>query len=192
MDPMERLVSAVETPRPRTRRRLATFTGHGYTKGAGSAKCALWVALGQPLQSLALCPPSLRVRLLRAFGAEIGPGVLIRHDVRIHWPWKLSVGSNSWIGVGAHLLNLEPIRIGDDVCISQEALLCTGSHRADDPAFEFDNAPITVRDGAWVATRATVLRGVTIGTDCVVGSTALVTEDVADGTTVLAPRAEQR
>ena len=50
--------------------------------------------------------------------------------------------------------------------------------------FEFDNAPIAIGDGSWIATRATVLRGVTIGTDSVVGATTLVVKDVPSGQTV--------
>ena len=46
---------------------------------------------------------------------------------------------------------------------------------------EYDNAPITLADGCWVAARATVLRGVTVGAGAVVGATALVHRDVAPG-----------
>lgn len=173
------------------RHRLATFSGAGYDKGRPLPVCAAWV-LVEPLLRSVVVPARLRVKVLRAFGATIGDGVLIRHDVRIHWPWKLTVGDSCWIGVGSWLLDLEPITIGDDVCISQGVLLCTGSHQADDPAFEFDNAPIRIEDGAWVAARATVLRGVTIGERAVVGATALVTRDVPADTRVLAPRAEAR
>jgi putative colanic acid biosynthesis acetyltransferase WcaF len=67
--------------------------------------------------------------------------------------------------------------------------LCTGSHDRHSSTFEFDNAPIRVQHGAWIATRATVLRGVEIGEDAVVGATALVTSDVPSGAVVLAPRA---
>lgn len=173
------------------RRRLGSFTGAGYDKGRNSLTCAAWALVAEPLQRSVLCPPAARTRILRAFGARIGEGTLIRHGVRIHWPWKLTVGDDTWIGVGAWLLNLEPIEIGSDVCISQQAMLCTGSHRADDPAFEFDNAPVRVADGAWVALRATVLRGVTVGEGSVVGATALVTRDVPAGARVLAPAATQ-
>ena len=175
----------------RNSRRLATFTGVGYDKGRGTLVCAAWALVVEPLQRSVLCPPSVRTHILRAFGASLGTGALIRHGVRIHWPWKLTVGEDSWIGVGAWLLNLEPIDIGSDVCISQEAMLCTGSHRADDPAFEFDNAPIRIADGAWIALRATVLRGVTVGEGAVVGATALVTRDVPAGRRVLAPAATE-
>ena len=71
-------------------------------------------------------------------------------------------------------------------------MLCPGSHRADDPRFEVDLGPIVVGSGSWIAARATVLRGVTIGRDAVVGATALVTRDVPDGARILAPRAEER
>ena len=170
------------------RRRLAAFSGAGYDKGRPLSICALWALVVEPLQRSVWCPPRARAAILRLFGARIADAVLIRHDVRIHWPWKLSIGANSWVGSGARLLNLEEISIGSNVCISQEAFLCTGSHRADDPAFEFDNAPIRVEDGAWIAARATVLRGVAIGEGALVGATALVTKDVPAGTRVLAPR----
>ncbi|MEL4357776.1 MULTISPECIES: DapH/DapD/GlmU-related protein [unclassified Luteococcus] len=177
---------------PGHRRRLAQFTGMGYDKGRPAAVCAAWALVAEPLTRSVLMPPTVRASVLRAFGARIGQNVNIRNGVRIHWPWKLSVGDNSWIGVGSYLLNLEPITIGSDVCVSQQAFLCTGSHDAKDVAFEFDNAPITVEDGAWVAARATVLRGVTVGRDAVVGATALVVKDVPAGARVLAPRSEAR
>ncbi|WP_257021895.1 hypothetical protein [Leifsonia sp. AK011] len=58
--------------------------------------------------------------------------------------------------------------------------------------FEFDNAPIVVEDGAWIAARATILRGVTIGAGAVVGATALVVKSVPAGAKVLAPPASVR
>jgi putative colanic acid biosynthesis acetyltransferase WcaF len=123
-------------------------------------------------------PAKARVAILRAFGANIGDGVLIRHRVRIHWPWKLSVGSNSWVGEGAWLLNLERITVGKDSCISQEAFICTGSHDRRSATFEFDNAPIVIGDGVWIAARAVVLRGVTVEDGAVVGAGTVVSRSV--------------
>jgi putative colanic acid biosynthesis acetyltransferase WcaF len=138
------------------------------------------------------CPARLRVTILRAFGATIGEDVLVRHRVRIHWPWKLEIGDASWIGEGAWLLNLEPIYIGSNVCISQEALLCTGSHDRRSATFEFDNGPITISNEAWVATRATILRGVTVGERAVIGANSVVHRDVASDQVRLAPKGEGR
>jgi putative colanic acid biosynthesis acetyltransferase WcaF len=159
-------------------RRLADFTGAGYDKGRPIFVQALWFACLNLVFHAWWCPSRLRVSLLRAFGARVGNGVLIRHRVRVLWPWKLDIGDDVWVGEGAWLLNLEPITIGNNVCISQEAFLCTGSHDRRSETFEYDNAPIRIEDSAWIGARATVLRGVTVGSGATIPACALVTRDV--------------
>ena len=149
--------------------------GVGYDKGRSVAWQAAWFAVMNLVFIKWWLPPSLRPAILRAFGARVGERVLIRHRVRVQWPWKLSIGDDCWIGEGAWLLNLEPITIEHDVCISQDALLCTGSHKHRDPAFEFDNAPIVIKTGAWVAAKATVLRGCTVAHNEVVAANTVRT-----------------
>jgi putative colanic acid biosynthesis acetyltransferase WcaF len=167
------------------RRRLGGFTGAGYDKGRSLAWQAAWFATQHLIFAKWWFPARLRPRVLRAFGATIGRDVLIRHGVRVHWPWKLTIGNDCWIGEDASLLNLEPITIGSDVCISQGAFLCTGSHDRRSPTFEFDNGPITIGDGAWVAARAIVLRGTTMYEGTIVGAGAVVARDVERGEAVL-------
>lgn len=169
-----------------TPRNLAGFTGAGYDKGRPKIIQALWILVSTLVCDRIWCPPQLRVAILRTFGASIGNNVLIRHGVRIHWPWKLTIADNVWIGVDAWLLNLEKITIGSDVCISQGAFLCTGSHDQNSPTFEFDNAEIVIADGVWIAARATVLRGVNVGANAVVGAMALVHKDVPENARVFA------
>ena len=164
---------------PEPTRDLSGFTGAGYDVGRGKLWQVAWLTVSSMVFMRWWMPASLRVALLRLFGAHVGANVLVRHRVRIHWPWKLVIGQNSWIGEGAWLLNLEPISIGANVCVSQDALLCTGSHDRRSPTFEFDNAPITVADGAWIAARAVVLRGCTVGEGATVAAGAVVRHDVA-------------
>jgi putative colanic acid biosynthesis acetyltransferase WcaF len=198
IDPTSPAASAPRVQDPATaaesrlaRRNLAGFVGSGYDRGRSPAWQVGWLLASGLVVTRWWCPPVVRAAILRRFGATIGEKVLIRHRVRIHWPWKLTVGDHSWIGEDTWILNLEPVAIGSDVCISQGVLLCTGSHDRTSPTFEFDNAPIVVEDGAWIAARATVLRGCRIGHDSVVGATALVTGDVAPGSFLRAPRAER-
>jgi putative colanic acid biosynthesis acetyltransferase WcaF len=162
-------------------RSLKAFTGEHYDKGRPLVWQAAWFACMNLAFTKWWCPARTRVALLRAFGATIGEGVLIRHRVRVLWPWKLTVGDDCWIGEGVWLLNLEPILLGHDVCLSQEAFLCTGSHDRFSPSFEYDNAPITVNDSAWVGARAMILRGVTVGERAVIGAGAHITRDVQAG-----------
>ena len=158
------------------------------TRAAGFAAQALWVAVSTLVFTQVWCPNRLRCAILRWFGAEIGKGVLIKHRVTVQWPWKLSIGDNSWIGTGTELYNIDDIVIGSDVCISQHVYLCTGSHDRRSPTFEFDNGPIVIENGAWLCARTTVLRGVTIGANSVVGATSLVSRDVPPDSIVRPPQ----
>jgi putative colanic acid biosynthesis acetyltransferase WcaF len=159
-------------------RRLAGFTGRGYDKGRPVLVQALWFAVMNIAFVKWWFPPNLRPPLLRLFGARIGEEVLIRHRVRVLWPWKLSIGSNAWIGEDTWLLNLEPISIGHDVCLSQGAFLCTGQHDRFSLTFEYDNQPIIVESHAWIGAQALILRGVRIGRGVNVAARACVSRDV--------------
>ncbi|MEP6463250.1 MAG: DapH/DapD/GlmU-related protein [Frankiaceae bacterium] len=160
------------------RRRLRGFTGVGYDKGRGVLWQALWFATQNILFGAWWCPLRLRPVLLRAFGASVGERAFIRHRVRVLWPWKLTVGDDCWIGEDAWLLNLEPIVLGNDVCLSQGAFLCTGSHDRRSPTFEYDNGRIVIGDGVWVSARAVVLRGVTVEAAAVIPAGDVVRRDV--------------
>jgi putative colanic acid biosynthesis acetyltransferase WcaF len=165
---------------------LAGFRGVGYDKGRPRLTQLLWLIVSRTIVMKWWCPSPVRVQILRVFGAQIGEGTRIRADVKIHWPWKLKVGAGSWIGEEAWILNLEPVAIGSNSCISQGVFICTGSHDRRSPTFEFDNAPITIGDSVWIATRATILRGVHIADGATVGAAALVTRHVTTNGTILA------
>ena len=120
---------------------------------------------------------SLRVRILRLFGAEIGEGVIFRPRARVKFPWKLHIGDRSWIGEGVWIHNQDQVYIGHDVSISQETMITTGSH-----AHRTDMAlimrPVTIEDGVWITSRCMILGGVTIGRSALVGPMTVVKSDV--------------
>lgn len=104
----------------------------------------------------------LRVRVLRAFGAEIARGVVFRPRTRVRFPWKLHIGADSWIGEGVWFHNQDHIYIGHDVVISQETFLTTGSH-AHRRDMALITRPICIDDGAWITSRCVVLGGTRFG-----------------------------
>ncbi|TDL46445.1 acetyltransferase [Microbacterium oleivorans] len=123
----------------------------------------------------------VRVRVLRAFGAEIGAGVVFRPRTRVKFPWKLHIGDRSWIGEGVWFHNQDHIYIGHDVVISQETFLTTGSHRhRGDMALV--TRPIIIEDGAWITTRCLVLGGITIGRSALIKPLSRVERDVTPNT----------
>jgi len=152
-----------------SRQRLDQFHD-SYDKGRGMIVQAAWFASSNLLFRRWWFPARVRPHLLRMFGAQVGNCVLIRHDVRIHWPWKLQLGDSVWIGEGAWLLNLAPIVIGDNVCISQESVICTGGHDPRDEAFSFANSEILIESGAWLGLRSMVKPGSHIGRDACIAA----------------------
>lgn len=165
-------------------RSLGGFQGTGYDKGRPRLVQAIWFAVQNVLFYRWWLPAAWRPPLLRLFGADVGPNVLIRHRVRVLWPWKLAIGANTWIGEDAWILNLEPVRIGHDVCVSQGVFLCTGSHDMSSPTFEYDNGPILIEDEAWLCAQAIILRGVTVGKGAVVAARCKVSSNVPAGSLV--------
>ncbi|HEY4062609.1 MAG TPA: WcaF family extracellular polysaccharide biosynthesis acetyltransferase [Puia sp.] len=104
---------------------------------------------------------SVKVALLRLFGAKIGEGVVIKPAVNIKFPWKLRIGDHSWIGEEVWIDNLSDLTIGRSVTLSQGCLLLTGNHDYGKETFDFMTAPIVLEDGAWICARSIVLGGVT-------------------------------
>ena len=139
----------------------------------------LWFCLGAPLLSARWLPGSAwRVALLRAFGSRIGSGCRLKPGLRVKFPWRLCVGHACWLAEDAWLDNLASITIGDRVCLSQGAYLCTGNHDFRSPGFELRLGPITIAADAWIAARAVLAPGTQIGPGAVVALAAVVSGTV--------------
>nr|WP_240722598.1 acetyltransferase [Kocuria rosea] len=120
---------------------------------------------------------SVRGRVLRAFGASIGEGVIIRPRTRIKFPWKLSVGDRSWIGEGVWIHNQDRVTIGHDAVVSQDTFITTGSH-AHRRDMALVTRPVVIEAGVWVTSRCVVTGGVTIGRSALVQPLTRVDRDV--------------
>ena len=130
-----------------------------------------WHVVGAlAFQSALVLPSCCKAALLRAFGATVGRGLVIKPRVTIKYPWFLRLGDHVWLGEGVWIDNHVTVTIGSNVCISQGAYLFTGNHDWNDPLFRFFCRPITVEDGVWVAARAIVCPGSVLARMSVVGA----------------------
>jgi putative colanic acid biosynthesis acetyltransferase WcaF len=177
--------SAESRPREGAWVDLSRFANPDYDPGRGSLVRALWYYTSLIIFESGWLPLSgLKRRILRLFGARIGQGVVIKPHVRIKYPWRLAIGDHCWIGQSAWIDNIDDVRIGSHVCVSQYVYLCTGSHDAQRVAFDLIHKPIVVEDGAWLAARCTILPGVTVGANAIVAGGSVVTRDVEPATIV--------
>jgi putative colanic acid biosynthesis acetyltransferase WcaF len=158
---------------------LSRFTTGGFDRGAGALKESLWLVVSLIL--FRACPfklSALKCRVLRLFGGRVGRGVVIKPAVKITFPWKLELGDHVWLGEECWLLNLAPITIENNACISQRAFLCTGNHDFKSPAFDLITKPIRVEQGVWIAANAFVGPGVTVGTHAVLTAGSVASKDL--------------
>jgi putative colanic acid biosynthesis acetyltransferase WcaF len=112
------------------------------------------------LNSYLPVPMAIKIALLRLFGATIGNRVVIKPAVNIKYPWLLHVGNEVWIGEQVWIDNLSEVTIGDNVCLSQGAMLLTGNHDYSKPTFDLTTRPISLADGVWIGAKAIVCAGV--------------------------------
>ena len=155
---------------------LSKFQNPDFERGASALKEALWWVV----RSLFFAPwfpvpSSLKVSILRAFGAKIGENVVIRSRVNITFPWRFECGDSVWIGDEVLILSLAPVTIASNVCISQRAFICTGSHDFSKESFDLITAPIVIEEGSWICAQAFIAPGVTVGAGSMVKAGQVMT-----------------
>lgn len=102
----------------------------------------------------------------------------ICRNVDLRSPYRICIGKNTTINKRCVLDGRGGLIIGNNVDIAQESNIWTEQHDYNSPTYNSVSAPVVIEDYVWVASRATILPGVTIGKGAVVASGAVVTKDV--------------
>lgn len=123
-------------------------------------------------------PSTLKVALLRFFGADVGCGVKLRRQIHIQYPWKLRLGSHVWIGDGCRLLNFAEVVIGDNTALAHEVFLAAAGHDVESSSLAYRHAPITIDEGCWITSRVFVGPGVHICAGTIVLPNAAVVSNL--------------
>jgi maltose O-acetyltransferase len=123
-------------------------------------------------------PLPWRRRELRAFGAVYGSRLWIGRHLFIRWPGRMTFGERLSFGQYTQLYTYAPITIGDDFTSASNLTINTGTH--DSLTLVPCAEPVRIGSRVWCGAHVTILSGVTIGSDVVVGAGSLVTGDLPD------------
>lgn len=96
---------------------------------------------------------------------------------------RIEIGNRVFLNAGVVILAFDRIVLADDVGLASEVFV-SDSDNHPLGAGVTRTEPVTIGPGAWIATRASLLRGVTIGARAVVATGAVVVDDVPDDTLV--------
>nr|WP_225423638.1 sugar O-acetyltransferase [Agrilactobacillus yilanensis] len=119
-------------------------------------------------------------------------GYPIPEDTEINAPLYSDFGQHLFIGAGVFInrnctfVDLGGIYLADGVLIGPNVSLISVNHVAAKDAHRRDILPkaIHIEKNAWIGANATVLPGVTVGENAIVGAGSVVTKDVAANTVV--------
>jgi|SRR5919199_1789593 maltose O-acetyltransferase len=127
----------------------------------------------------------IRMSYLKSYLAEVGAGTSVQMGCGFLNGRKVHLGDRNVINFGCLFDGRHyQIRTGRDVSIGSEASILTLGHDPQSPEFSDKGGDVIIGDRVWIAYRAIILPGVTIGEGAVVGAGSVVTKDVEPYTIV--------
>jgi len=125
--------------------------------------------------------PSRRVRrfLLKRSLAECSDSCFVGLGVKLYDPWSIQISDRSVVNPGCIIdARGGGVYIGHDTDIGAETHIWTLEHDPNDPNHGTRGGGVVIENHVWIATRATILPGVTIGRGAVVACGSVVTKNV--------------
>ncbi len=158
---------------------LQGFDNSSYYNPGPLVRRVLWFFVGRIFVNTYLpIPSAFKCFILRAFGANIGNGVVIKPKVNIKYPWFLEISDYTWIGEKVWIDNFVMVKIGSNCCLSQECMLLTGNHDYKSSGFELMPGGITIEEGAWVGAKSVVTPGRRIDSHGILTVGSILTKDI--------------
>lgn len=131
--------------------------------------------------------PSLeaeQVKLIQPLFGKTGKQLCITAPFWCDYGFNIEVGENFYTNHNCVILDGAKVTFGDNVFIAPNCVFSTAGHPLDtqqrNQGLEYAY-PITVGDNVWFGASVTVLPGVTIGSDTVIGAGSVVNKDIPSG-----------
>lgn len=124
-----------------------------------------------------------RSQILKEWWGTTGQHISVETDFACDYGSNIHVGEHFYANFNLTMLDVCPIRIGDNAMIGPNCQLLTPLHPLDAKeriSGKEYGAPITIGDNVWLGGGVTINPGVTLGDNVVVGSGSVVTKSFGD------------
>ncbi|HTZ63119.1 MAG TPA: acyltransferase [Solirubrobacteraceae bacterium] len=153
-----------------------------------------WLKLryGRRLQTEGVCfiCPGVRLEIGRGATLRIGRWAWIGHGckIRVH-EGEVSIGAKTVMGQECTISAYQHVSVGRECILADRVMLIDFDHGVTEVERPIRLQGIYKRDvrvghNAWIGYGACILRGVTVGDNCVIGTTSVVTTSVPDNAVV--------
>lgn len=130
-------------------------------------------------------PTEVRSLLSQITGKEIDESTTVFTPLYINYGKNTKIGKNVFINFDCVFLDLGGITIEDNVLIAPKVSLLSEGHPTEpEQRTSLTTGHIHIKKNAWIGANATIMQGVTIGENAIVGAGAVVTKDVPDNVIV--------
>lgn len=121
--------------------------------------------------------------LMHSIFPSMGSGSLVSAPLTAVRPHNVTIGRNVVVMPGCLMMSAGGITIGDGAMIAANVQLISNNHDLYERQV-ITCRPIHIGHNVWIGAGATILPGVTIGDNAVIGAASVVTKDVAPDTIV--------
>lgn len=125
--------------------------------------------------------------ILRGLLGSHGKNFHVNQPFRCDYGCNIHIGENFFANFNLTILDEAEVRIGDNCFIGPNVSIFTACHPLDaasrDTGVEWAE-PVTIGDSVWIGGNATILPGVTIGNNVVIGAGSVVTRNIPSGVVV--------
>ncbi len=129
----------------------------------------------------------IREQLLKETFGGVANRVYVEPNIRFDYGYNIFVGKNFYANYDCVLLDICPIRFGDNCMLAPNVQLYTASHPLHpvkrNSGLE-NGAPITIGDNVWIGGASVIVPGVTLGNNVVVGAGSVVTKSFPDNVVI--------
>lgn len=123
--------------------------------------------------------PQQRMTLLSDL-LQLGENAYLEPNFFCDYGYNIRTGKNFYANHNLTILDCCPVTIGDNLMIAPHVLISTATHPTDAlerRVTEYATA-ITIGNDVWIGGNATILPGVNIGDNVVIGAGSVVTRDI--------------
>jgi acetyltransferase-like isoleucine patch superfamily enzyme len=132
---------------------------------------------------LEVLPPPLRCLVYKLCFADFGKNVFIGEKCYFKYPWKISIGDNSSIGMGCQIFPSYQFKdariiIEENVLTAPNLVIFGAGHPVKDPHISHVAESVVIRKNAYIGGNVTIRYGVEIGESAVVAAGSVVIKNV--------------
>lgn len=128
--------------------------------------------------------PSQAGEMLALLGqllGAVGEGCWIEPPLYVNWGSRIALGDHVYANTGLTVIDDTFVTIGSHVMLGPRVTISAASHPVDPElrrqAYQYD-LPVVLEENVWVGAGATILPGVTIGKNSVIGAGSVVDRDI--------------